>query len=147
MATQAQLRQRVFDHLYGTAQSERPALHQINGAINDTVVSLEVDDADTATVGSLLEFEDTGEQVYVEAIPLGEGDFTRTIKRAREGTAAASHSDNATFKIDPVYTMKKVDDALLACLYELQDEGLFTIGTTPITLVAGQNFYPIGVSD
>lgn len=145
MATQAQLRQRVYDHLYGTSLSERPALHQINGAINDSVLALEVDDADTAVTGSILEFEDTGEQVYVEAIPGPEPDTTRTIKRARNGTTAASHSDNAVFAIDPVYTRKMIDDALLSCMYELQDEGIYLVEDHTITLVAGQNFYPVAI--
>lgn len=146
MATQATLRQRVLDKLYSNSHQSRPAYQRINdtGGISDTDESLIVDDGGSITAGDVIEFED-GEQARVSAVSTN----TLTIpQRGFNGTTAASHADDEFIKINPVYTLQQVDDALNYVMRDLQAQGIYIMRAgTDITLVAGQYEYELTETD
>lgn len=142
MATQAQLEQRVREYLYSSHEAGRPFIHQINGAINNSQLTMIIDTASSAPVGSICEFED-GEQVYVE----GASGTTITIKRGHNGTTAASHSDNAVFAVNPTWTRKMITQALTDCVHGLAAEGVYSLKGGTVNLVTGQDFYELSETD
>ena len=144
MATEAVLRQRVFDLLYGNAHQSRPAIQKVNGALNSSATALVVDDNTAINAGDVLETT-TGEQVYVWS---KSGGANVTIERAYNGTTAANIADDSLLKINPIWTIQKVSDAFSAVIQDLNAQGFFTIkGGTAITLVAGQDEYELTETD
>jgi hypothetical protein len=79
-------------NLYATATAPVAGNILIDGAINDSVTSVTVDDGDFFRVGDLLRFGD--EIVEVTAISTN----ALTIRRGLYGSTAASHSDNAVIR-------------------------------------------------
>lgn len=144
MATQATLRQRVLDKLYSNSHQSRPALQRLDGAVADgTTESITVDDGDPISPGDVIEFED-GEQAHVVSVATN----TLTVYRGVNDTTAASKGDNELVKINPVYTLKQVDDALNYVMRDLQAQGIYIMRAgTDITLVAGQYEYELTETD
>lgn len=139
MATQAELRQRVFDNLFSAHPGERPFVQLINGAVADgTTTSITVDDGTYFDAGDIIEFDD-GEQCYVLSVATN----TLTVIRGFNGTTGAAHADNSVIRKNPRITIKQVDDAMNSILYELDSYGLFQVTHTSITLVAGQDTYEL----
>lgn len=141
MATQAQLRQRILDNLYASPEAERPALQRLNGAVaataSDTAVT--VDDGTGFEDGTLIEFED-GEVGLV----WGVSGNVITVIREQEGTSNAAHADNQFIKINPLWKIHEIDDAITEVLNNLNAMGIYLLATgTDLTLVAGQDEYEI----
>jgi hypothetical protein len=78
-------------NLYATATAPVGNI-LVDGAINDTVTSVTVDDGDFFRVGDLLRFNDE----IVEVTAISTNDLT--IRRGLHGSTAASHSDNAVIR-------------------------------------------------
>lgn len=121
MATQADIRQRIFDYLYSSQLTEHPAVSLINGAIDNATTSITVDDApDYGLVsGTIIEFFD-GEQCFVT----GAAGNVLTVIRGWNGTTKAAHSDNDPFSVDPRFTISQVDDAIDATLLSFESWGV-----------------------
>ena len=79
-------------NLYATATAPVAGNILIDGAINDSVTSVTVDDGDFFRVGDLLRFNDE----IVEVTAISTNDLT--IRRGLHGSTAASHSDNAVIR-------------------------------------------------
>ena len=79
-------------NLYATATAPVAGNILIDGAINDSVTSVTVDDGDFFRVGDLLRFGDE----IVEVTAISTNDLT--IRRGLHGSTAASHSDNAVIR-------------------------------------------------
>ena len=79
-------------NLYATATAPVAGNILIDGAINDSVTSVTVDDGDFFRVGDLLRFGDE----IVEVTAISTNDLT--IRRGLYGSTAASHSDNAVIR-------------------------------------------------
>lgn len=143
MATAAVLRQRVFDNLYGSAVPERPTIQRINGAVNDTSETVIVDSGTPISINDIVEFE-SGEQGFI----YGKSSNTLSVYRGWNGTTAANIADNSFIKVNPRWTIKKVDDELNNVLRDLSAQGLYILGEgTDITLVAGQDVYELTETD
>ena len=78
-------------NLYATATAPVGNI-LVDGAINDAVTSVTVDDGDFFRVGDLLRFGDE----IVEVTAISTNDLT--IRRGLHGSTAASHSDNAVIR-------------------------------------------------
>lgn len=116
---------------------DRPAVTQLNGGINSSVTSMTVDDAAQVRSGVVYEFDD-GSGANAECVLSDSSNTTAvTIRRAWEGTTAATHSDNVTIWIDPVYRYNKValaiqtvlDTGLLPHLYDVIEHEVTTSST------------------
>ena len=79
-------------NLYATATAPVAGNILIDGAINDSVTSVTVDDGDFFRVGDLLRFNDE----IVEVTAISTNDLT--IRRGLHGSTAASHGDNAVIR-------------------------------------------------
>lgn len=140
MATLAEIVQRVYDNLYSTHPGERPFVHLINGAVADgSTTSITVDDGTLFAAGDTIEFVDTGEQCYVLSVATN----TLTVIRGWNGTTGAAHSDNTPIRKNPRITYKQVTDTINEVVQDMTQHGLFVMNVTNITLVAGQNTYPL----
>ena len=79
-------------NLYATATAPVAGNILIDGAINDSVTSVTVDDGDFFRVGDLLRFGDE----IVEVTAISTNDLT--IRRGLYGSTAASHADNLAIR-------------------------------------------------
>jgi hypothetical protein len=143
MATAAAIQQRVRDNLYSAVLNERPFAHLINGAVNNSVTTIAVDDGTNFAAGDIIEFLADGEQCYVQVVATN----NLTVIRGWNGTTAASQSDNEVILKNPRFTYKQIDDAITATLHELATLGVYIWGTGDITLVANQYYYDITKTD
>jgi len=121
MATQAAIRQRIFDYLYSSQLTEHPAVSLINGAIDNAVTSITVDDADAYGLvsGTIIEFFD-GEQCFVT----GAAANVLTVIRGWNSTTKAAHSDDDPFSVDPRFTIAQVDSSIDATLLSFEGWGV-----------------------
>lgn len=144
MATAAQLRQRVLDNLWSSSSpAERPAIQRINGTFNSSVETITVDSGTPINIGDVIE-NDNGEQMFVS----GKNANDLSVYRGWNGTTAASITDNTFVRINPRWTMKKVDDELAAIAYDLHAQGLYVLKQgTDLTLVSGTDLYDITETD
>lgn len=140
--TLTEIRQQALDELYSARIAERPLVHQINGAIDGSTPTVVVDDGTLVTGGNIIEFAD-GEQCLVESVATN----TLTVKRGWNNTTGAAHSDNATFNIDPRFTINETDKLISRLLKQLDGYGIFQLATGSDTLVAGTDFYNPALTD
>lgn len=145
MGTAAVIHQRVRDNLYSAVLNERPFAHLINGAINDTVTAVVVDDETNFAAGDIIEFLANGEQCYVQVVTTVS--HTLTVIRGWNGTTKASQGDNVVILKNPRFTYKQIDDAITATMHELATLGVYIWGTGDITLVANQYWYDLTKTD
>lgn len=139
MATQAAIRQRVFNNLYSQSLVERPFAHLINGGINSSVTAIVVDDGTNFAAGDIIEFNVDGEQCFVESVATN----TLTVIRGYAGSVAASHSDNEQINKNPRFSIQQANDAINARVYQLEGQGIFVFNTGSLTLAAGQDYYDL----
>lgn len=143
MATQADIRERVRDYLFGAAQTERPFVTQL-GASYTTGTTITVADGTMWKAGDILENLDTGESMYVVSIATN----VLTVIRAWGGStqASSSGSDDTLYK-NPRWTTTSIDRAISLVVRSLEGWGVHTWGTGTITLVANEYGYDLADTD
>lgn len=151
MATQAALRQRVLDNLYSNEPQARPTLQRLNGSVASTSAdtTVTVDDGSGIVVGDVIEFDD-GEQGLVWAVATNDLTVVRDDGNSKgwNGTTNAAHDDNEFVKINPIHTIKQVDEALNEALRDMEAQKVWQIAAgTDITLVAGTDLYELTETD
>lgn len=143
MASQAALRQRVFDKLYSNSPQSRPARQRLAAAFTAGSETAVVDDGTPITPGAIIEFPD-GHQAYVVSVATN----TLTLWEAQNGTTSANVADNSFISIDPVHTIQQVDDAMNETMLDLQAQGIYILRAgTDITLVSGTEVYELTETD
>lgn len=121
MATQAELRQRVRDKLYGAYSTDRSFHAELGASYTSAPATILVDDGTNWSGGDILENQATGEQFYVKSVSTN----TLTVISGFNGTteAASSGSDDLIVK-NPRYKMLAIDDALNSALQSLDAWGV-----------------------
>lgn len=119
MATQAVVRQRVKDYLYGSTYNQRPYEDLLDNSgdvgAGDGIITV----ANMANwgVGDILEFNTTGEQCLITS-----KQSHLHISRGYNGTTAASVTDATLVTKNPKFTISKIDNAISAIVDELYPE-------------------------
>lgn len=146
MATQADLRQRIFDYLYSSQLTDHPAVSQINGAIDNSTTTVTVDDADAYGLvqGTIFEFDD-GEQCFVTSA----AGNVLTVIRGWNSTTAAAHLDDAWFVVDPRFTISQVDSAIDGVLLSFESWGVhsFANGGVLVDPAADPRYFELDEDD
>lgn len=107
-------------------------------AMDATETDLSVADTTRYAVGSIVEFQDDGEQCYVSALFSG---TVLTVTRGVNGTTGTTHSINAVIVKNPGFTFKQIEEAIGASIRALWPYVYKKIETT-VTPVVGEKFYP-----
>jgi len=132
MATQAVVRQRVKDYLYGSTYNQRPYEDVLNnsGDVGSSDTTITPTNSSNWGTGDILEFNTTGEQCLVTN---KSGDVL-TIVRGYNGTTAASVTDATLITKNPKFTISKIDNAISAIVDELYPEVyVFSTGSGTIS--------------
>lgn len=147
MATLADIRQRVYDNLYGVFPTESPFVSQLASSHNDTATTIVVLDEDEWEVNDVVENQDTGEQMIVTAVTTN-GTNTLTVVRGWNGTTAASSSgsDDTLYK-NPRFTQAQVDKQITAVLEYLEHWGIHAYGHGTITRANPKEYYELSDTD
>lgn len=143
MATAADIRRRVRDYVYSNQLPERPFVHQINGAINNSVTAIVVDNGTFFATGDIIEFWDEGEQCYVISVATN----TLTVIRGWNGTTANSQADNAVIVKNPRFSQRQMDEAVDGVLRQLEGGGIHVWGGGTIVRVSQQETYDLADTD
>ncbi|REK25916.1 MAG: hypothetical protein DWQ40_00395 [Actinobacteria bacterium] len=93
-------------------QVERPKEDTIDGAINGSATSVDVDNPDLWARGDILEFASTADTAGEQVIVDGVSGSTLTIRRAYNGTTAASQSDGAVVRKNPDFSELDINDLI-----------------------------------
>ena len=144
MATAAELRQRVYDYLYGQTPTEKPFESIITASYTNVATTVAVTDGDDWSEGDIVENIETGEQMLVTSVSVN----NLTVVRAQnQTTAAASSGTDDQLRKNPRFTIKELDDALEEALNAMGRWGIHGFDTGSLTLVASQWFYGITETD
>lgn len=136
---QATLFQRVRDILL-----DNPWPASFVGNINASTATVPVPDGTRWEEGAILEFEDTGEQVYVVSVSAN----NLTVIRGFNGTTKAAHDGSVTPIIvyrDPAFTYKRIQDSVELILQSLYPY-VYQKVTTSITPVSGTVWYNLNAA-
>lgn len=106
-------------------------------AMDASEVDLSVANSARYAVGSIVEFQDDGEQCYVSAITDG---TTLAVTRGVNGTTASTHSSGAVIVKNPGFSYKQIEEAIGAAIRGLWPYVYKKIETT-VTPVVGEKFY------
>lgn len=144
MATQAELRQRTYDYLYGSFPTESPFVTQITAAYTSGATTINVLDGEQWEVNDIGENPNTGEQFLVLSIATN----ALTVSRGWAGTTAAASSgtDDLIYK-NPRFSQKKVDDALDTAIKFLELWGIHGFAQGTITRANPKEFYEVSETD
>jgi hypothetical protein len=145
MATQAEIRQRVYDYLFGAFPTEAPFVTRLATSYASGATSVTVLDDEQWEVNDVLENTETSEQFMVVAKP---GADVLTVIPSWAGTTAAASvgTDDVLYK-NPRFTVKKVDDAITSAIKMLELWGVHAFAQGTITRVNPQDFYELAETD
>lgn len=145
MATQAEIRQRVYDYLFGTFPTEAPFVSRLAASYSSGASSITVLDDTQWEINDIVENTETGEQFLVVAKP---GADVLTVINAWAGTTAAASvgTDDVLYK-NPRFTRKKVDDGIDTAIKMLESWGVHGYGHGTITRANPKEFYELAETD
>ncbi len=109
---------------------DRPWEDALNGGITCTATSITVDSSGAWFEGDVMEFQDDGEQAYVESDTTT---TTVTVKRAHNSTTAASHADNTVVVKNPRFEYIQIQRAADRTVARLTGLGVYERKVTTIT--------------
>lgn len=145
MATTAEIRQRVYDYLFGSFPTESPFVSRLAASYASGATSITVLDDTEWEVNDVVENIETGEQFMVVAKP---GADVLTVIPAWAGTtqAASVGNDDVLYK-NPRFSQKKVDDAVSSAIKMLESWGIHAFGHGTITRADPAEFYELTETD
>lgn len=145
MATTAEIRQRVYDSLYGTFPTEAPFVTQLAASHDASTASITVLDDEQWAINDVGENDNSGEQWIVLAKP---GTNVLTVKRGWAGTtaAASTSTDDIIYK-NPRFSRKKVDDAVLTAVKMLELWGVHGFAQGTVVRADPKEFYELTETD
>jgi hypothetical protein len=144
MATTAEIRQRVFDYLYGSFPTESPFVTQITASYTAGATTINVLNGTQWEVNDIGENPVTGEQFLVLSIAAN----ALTVSRGWAGTTAADSSGAADLIYkNPRFSQKKVDDGIATALRQLELWGIHVFGQGTITRADPKEFYELTPTD
>lgn len=144
MSTMSQLRAAVRDRVYSAMVVERDSFIRVNDAdINTAEETFTVEDGTQVSRGDILEFQDNGEQVYVMDVATN----LVTAVRGFNNTTDADHADNVLLRRNPRFTLKQLEDAINASVYELESLGVWVWGYGSLTVDTDTHMYDLVETD
>jgi hypothetical protein len=137
MATQAAIRQRIYDYLYGAFPTESPFVTRLNASYT-TGTSITVLENDQFEINDIVENLSTGEQMLVVAKGASEA---MTVIRGWNGTTHPNTvgSTDALTK-NPRFTQSKVNTPIATTLADLERWQIHVFGTGSITRADPKHF-------
>lgn len=144
MATQAAIRQRIYDYLYGAFPTESPFVSRLGASYTSGATSITVLDGTQWEVNDVCENTETGEQFKVISI----SGNVLTVIPGWAGTTQANSSgtDDVLYK-NPRFTQQKLDDAITATLAEFERWGIHVFGTGSFVRADPKVFYELSETD
>ena len=147
MAAAADIRNRIYDNLYGSFPTDTPFVTTLTATYTDAEGVIDVLDEENWEVGDVVENTATGEQMKVLSVTTDGSDILTVVHGwAGTATAAAVASDDVLYK-NPRFTQKKLDDSVTATLLDLGNWGIHVFGTGTITRADPITTYDIADTD
>jgi len=144
MATQADLRQRVRNNVYGAYPTDQPFVTILGAAIADgTTTTVTVADGTDWSQGDVVEIDETAEQLMVTSISTND----LTVLRGWNNTTAAAATDGGKIFKNPRFTIQQIDEGLDACLASFESWGVHVFGTGSVTRDSLKYFYELSETD
>lgn len=144
MATIADIRQRVFDYLYGVHPTDKPYETTLGGSYLDNATSITVANGNDWEAGDVLENALNGDMYLVASVAAD----VLTVQDDYGGTtSAASVGTDDMVRKNPRFSTKQVDDAIKEALNSMESWGIHNFGTGSITLAAGQYYFELSDGD
>lgn len=138
--TQAALRQRIRNNVYGQAQSDLPFTTTLNAAIaNGTDATITVIDGTDWTEGDIGEIMETGEQFRVVSVAT----HVLTVLRSFNDTEGLAAADGGLLQKNPRFTIQQIDQGIDGVLHSFEMWGVHGFGSGTITRVTLQEFYEL----
>jgi hypothetical protein len=147
MATAAEIRQRVFDYLYGSFPTESPFATTLAASYTSGATTITVLDEDNWAPQDIVENPGTGEQMLVVGVTTNDTNVLTVIRGFAGTTAAASAGTDDLLYKNPRFSVKKVDDAVTTCLGYLENLGVHVFGNGTITRADPKKFYELTETD
>src|SRR5690606_6478809 len=130
MATQADIRQRIYNNLYSAFPNESPFVALMGAAYDNSATTVTAADGTKWSAGDTLENPATGEQMRVISVSTN----TLTVVRGWNNTTKAASSGSADPVLkNPRFTQAQVDDAIASTLAYLEGWGIHVFGTGQLT--------------
>lgn len=143
MATEASIRQRIYNYVTGLYPTDRPFETTLTGSYTTGTTIAVVDGTDWAE-GDILENATTGELMRVISVSSN----NLTVSRAYGGsTQANSTGTDDLLRKNPRWSRTEVDNAITESLNALSDWGIHGFSTGSITLAASQYYYELSDTD
>jgi len=132
MATQAVVRQRVKDYLYGSNYNNRPYedLLDNSGDVGAGDGTITVANMANWGVGDILEFNTTGEQCLITS-----KQSHLHISRGYNGTTAASVTDATLVTKNPKFTISKIDNVYQLLLMNFIQKSMFLLLVLELSVI------------
>lgn len=144
MATLADIKTRVRQHVYGQYPTDSPFATTLNAAIaSGAVTTVTVIDGTDWMEGDILEVLETEEQMQVVSVAT----HVLTVVRGVNGTTAAAATDGGIVYKNPRMTYAKIGQAITDTLYALQAWGIHAFGTGSITKDSLKHYYELSETD
>jgi hypothetical protein len=143
MATLADLRGRVRDNFYSNHPGERPFRQVLAAGYTVGAATVVVPDGTKWAVGEILENETTGEQMLITSIAT----HTLTVARGFNGTTAVAGVAGEVINKNPRITVRKIDDAIEAIVYDLRSHGVYRLATVELTPLPNEWLYAVDLSE
>ena len=144
MATLANIKSRVRQHVYGQYPTDSPFTTTLNAAIaNGTTTSITVIDGTDWMEGDIIEIEETEEQARVVSVST----HVLTVVRGVNGTTAAAATDAGIVYKNPRFTYAKIGQAITDTLLALQAWGIHTFANGTITKDSLKHYYELAETD
>lgn len=145
MATEAAIRQRIRNYLYGVFPTEAPFVSRITASYGSGATSITVLEDDYWEVNDVLENTLTSEQFLVTAKP---GANVLTVIPGWNGTtqAASSGTTDPVLK-NPRFSAAAINTSITTCISYLELWGIHIHGNGTITRVDPREFYELTETD
>jgi hypothetical protein len=147
MATPSDIRQRIYNNLYGSFPTEAPFVTTLTATYTDAEGVIDVLDEDNWAVGDVMENTATGELMKVLSVTTDGSDIV-TVSHGWAGTstAAAASSADVLYK-NPRFTQSQLDNAVTAVLLDLGKWGIHVFGSGTITRADPKVYYELSETD
>ena len=123
--------------------NDNPFTDQITAAVTTAgQTTLTVADSTKYAVGSVVEFQDDGDQCLVSAVPTA---TTLTVVRSHNGTTASTHTNGTAMVLDPVFQYIQIEQSIDAALRGLWPY-VYKVETATVTPVSGTRYYNLSAT-
>lgn len=144
MATAAEIRQRIYDYVYGAYPKDRPFETQITSSYLIGATTINVIDGTDWAEGDVVENTVQGDQMLVLSVAAN----ALTVERSYNNTTAAASSGAADrLRKNPRFSQQMVDNATTEALNILEAWGVHAFGTGSVTLAASQFYFEASETD